>query len=103
MYNEFIKKLSVGKGCFSIGDYVDVVYKENFKDTQFYTYTGVVIALRKRGIATSFLVRKISHNVGVEKKFLCNSPLLFSVGVRKKQSVKMSKLYYLRKRSLKIT
>lgn len=98
-----MRRLSVGKGCFSVGDYVDVIYKENFKDTQFYTYTGVVIAFRKRGIATSFLVRKISHNVGVEKKFLCSSPLLISVGVKKKQNVRMSKLYYLRKRSLKIT
>lgn len=103
MYNEFMRRLNNGKVYFSVGDYVDVLYKENFKDTQPHTYTGVVIALRKRGIATSFLVRKISYNVGVEKKFLCNSPLLVSVTVKKKQNVRMSKLYYLRKRSLKIT
>jgi large subunit ribosomal protein L19 len=33
-------------------------------------YEGVVIGMRNRGVTSSFVVRKISHGEGVERRFM---------------------------------
>lgn len=62
-------------------------------------YEGVVIAKRNRGINSSFLVRKISHYEGVERRFMIYSPLVHAIEVVKRGVVRRAKLYYLRNRS----
>lgn len=62
-------------------------------------YEGVVIAKRNRGLNSSFMVRKISHGVGVERSFQTHSPLIDSITVKRRGDVRKSKLYYLRERS----
>lgn len=62
-------------------------------------FEGVVIARRNRGLNSAFTVRKISHNVGVERVFQTYSPLIDSITVKRRGHVKRAKLYYLRKLS----
>lgn len=62
-------------------------------------YEGVVVAKRNRGLNSSFIVRKISAGVGVERTFQVYSPLLDSVEVKRRGNVRRAKLYYLRDRS----
>lgn len=61
-------------------------------------YEGVVIALKKRGLNSSFTVRKISYNEGVERIFPLYSPRVDSIEVLKRGKVRRAKLYYLRER-----
>ena len=59
-------------------------------------FEGVVIAIKHRGLGSSFTVRKISNGVGVERTFQTHSPLIGSVKVKRKGDVRQAKLYYLR-------
>ena len=62
-------------------------------------YVGVVIAIRNRGLNSSFIVRKISSGEGVERTFQTYSPLIASIEIKRRGDVRRSKLYYLRERS----
>jgi len=62
-------------------------------------FEGVVIAIRNRGINSAFTVRKVSHGEGVERTFQTYSPLVDSITVKRRGSVRRAKLYYLRERS----
>ncbi len=76
----------------------------DFKDTKngvvkterLQAYEGVVIARHNNGISSSFTVRKISSNVGVERVFPLHSPMLESITVIRHGRVRRAKLYYLR-------
>ena len=62
-------------------------------------YEGVVIAIRKRGLNSSFIVRKMSSGEGVERTFQTYSPLIASIELKRRGDVRRAKLYYLRDRS----
>lgn len=62
-------------------------------------FEGVVIGMRGRGIQSSFVVRKVSFGVGVERVFPMHSPSVEKVKVVKRGSVRRAKLYYLRERT----
>ncbi len=59
-------------------------------------YEGVVIAKRNRGLTSSFVVRKVSHGEGVERRFLTYSPIIAKIEVIKRGVVRRAKLFYLR-------
>lgn len=59
-------------------------------------FEGVVIAKRNRGVHSAFTVRKISHNVGVERVFQTYSATVDSISVVRRGDVRRAKLYYLR-------
>ena len=59
-------------------------------------YEGVVIALRNRGLNSSFTVRKVSHGEGVERVFQTHSPSIADIEVKRRGKVRRAKLYYLR-------
>tara|TARA_B100001013_G_C24478406_1_gene390241 strand:+ start:177 stop:548 length:372 start_codon:yes stop_codon:yes gene_type:complete len=59
-------------------------------------FEGIVIGIKKRGLGSSFKVRKISNGIGVERTFLTHSPLIDSIKVKRKGDVRQAKLYYLR-------
>ena len=61
-------------------------------------FEGVVIAVKNRGINSSFTVRKISYGEGVERVFQTHSPLIDSIKVKRRGKVRRAKLYYLRGR-----
>lgn len=62
-------------------------------------YEGVVIAKRNRGITSSFVVRKVSHGEGVERRFMTYSPIVAKIQVVKRGVVRCAKLFYLRELS----
>ena len=62
-------------------------------------FEGVVIAKRNRGLNSGFIVRKISAGEGVERTFQTYSPVIASIEVKRRGSVRRAKLYYLRERS----
>ena len=60
---------------FSAGD--DVVVQVRVKEGErerLQAFEGVVIAIKNRGINSSFTVRKISHGEGVERVFQTHTP-----------------------------
>jgi large subunit ribosomal protein L19 len=62
-------------------------------------YEGVVIAISRRGLNSSFTVRKISHGEGVERVFQTHSPAISDITIKRRGQVRRAKLYYLRERS----
>lgn len=62
-------------------------------------FEGVVIGMRGRGVQSSFVVRKISFGVGVERIFPLHSPSIDKIKVVKKGRVRRAKLYYLREKT----
>ena len=61
-------------------------------------YEGVCIARAGHGVNESFTVRKISFGEGVERVFPLLSPMIESIEVKRRGSVRRAKLYYLRER-----
>ncbi len=61
-------------------------------------YEGVCIARAGSGINETFNVRKISFGEGVERLFPLLSPMIESIEVKRRGSVRRAKLYYLRER-----
>lgn len=82
---------------FSPGDtiVVQVKVKEGNRE-RLQAFEGVVIGRRNRGINSAFIVRKISHGVGVERTFQLHSKLVDSIKVKRRGDVRQAKLYYLR-------
>lgn len=82
---------------FSVGDTVRVFVKVIEGDKErLQPYEGVVIGRRGSGAKKTFMVRKISFAVGVERIFPLYSPIIDRIDVLKKGAVKKAKLYYLR-------
>lgn len=98
--NEELKRIGRQVPDFSPGDTlvvrVNVVEGDKKREQAF---EGVVIAKKNRGLRSSFIVRKISSGEGVERTFQTYSPLIASIEVKRKGSVRRAKLYYLRGRS----
>ena len=74
---------------------VQVKVKEGARE-RLQAFEGVVIAKRNRGLNSAFTVRKISHNVGVERVFQTYIPVVDSITVKRRGDVRRAKLYYLR-------
>src|SRR5579862_8054235 len=83
--------------AFGPGDTVKVYAKvvEGNKE-RIQMFEGVVIARRGSLNRACFTVRKISHQIGVERTFLVNSPRIDRVEVVRRGLVRRAKLYYLR-------
>ena len=65
---------------FSSGDTVVVSVKvKEGKRERIQAFEGVVVAIKNRGISSSFTVRKISYGEGVERVFQTHSPLIDSI------------------------
>lgn len=77
---------------------VNVKVKEGDRE-RVQAYEGVVIAIKNRGLNSSFTVRKISHGEGVERVFQTFSPTIADIKVKRRGHVRRAKLYYLRERS----
>ena len=83
---------------FRVGDTVRVhVRITEGSTTRIQPFEGVVIAFQGQGGARSFLVRKISFAVGVERSFPVHSPLIEKITVVRSGRVRRAKLYYLKR------
>ena len=85
---------------FKVGDTVAVVVRviEGGKERK-QTFQGVVIAINNRGVHSSFIVRKISHGIGVERTFMLHSRSIQEIRVVRPGLVRQAKIYYMRERS----
>jgi len=82
---------------FGIGDTVRVFVKVVEGDKErIQPFDGVVIARKGSQVRETFIVRKISFGVGVEKIFPVHSPAVDKIEVLKRGRVRRAKLYYLR-------
>jgi large subunit ribosomal protein L19 len=86
------------------GCQVDVHYliREGEKE-RVQIFSGMVIAVRGRGIRRSMIVRRIVQGEGVERTFPLHSPRVKDIVVTRRGDVRRAKLYYLRDRTGKST
>lgn len=91
------EQLRTGVPDFRVGDTVRVHYKivEGDKD-RIQVFQGVVIKRHRAGARSTFTVRKVSFNVGVERVFLTHSPRVDQVEIVSRGVVRRARLYYLR-------
>lgn len=84
---------------FSVGDTIAVstVVREGDKK-RIQIFKGIVISIKGSGLSKSFIVRKISSGVGVEKILPLNSPNVSKIEVLRRGAVRKAKLFYMRKR-----
>ncbi len=64
--------------------------------TRIQVFQGVVIGRSGEGIRETFTVRKVSFQVGVERKFPVHSPVIDHIEIVTRGDVRRAKLYYLR-------
>jgi large subunit ribosomal protein L19 len=92
-------KLSAGKEIpdFAPGDTLSVNVKvKEGERTRVQAYEGVCIGRAGSGLNENFTVRKISYGEGVERVFPLYSPMIESIKVVRRGTVRRAKLYYLR-------
>ncbi len=82
---------------FRVGDTIRVHYRivEGEKE-RIQVFQGVVIKRHRAGARSTFTVRKVSFNVGVERIFLTNSPRVDKIEVVSRGVVRRGRLFYLR-------
>ncbi|CAL4323779.1 50S ribosomal protein L19 [Buchnera aphidicola] len=85
---------------FRPGDTIEVkVWVIEGSKKRLQSFEGVVIAIKNRQLNSSFTVRKISNNEGIERVFQTHSHSINNILVKRKGFVRQAKLYYLRKRT----
>ncbi len=79
------------------GDTVKVAYKVIEGDkSRIQPFQGVIIRIHPHDGGGSFTVRRVTYNIGVERTFLFNSPLVDKVDVLRHGKVRRANLYYVR-------
>lgn len=85
---------------FRVGDTVRVHYKivEGDKE-RVQVFQGVVIKRHRAGVRSTFTVRKVSANIGVERVFLEHSPRVDKIEILFRGVVRRARLFFLRELS----
>tara|TARA_Y100000816_G_scaffold292580_1_gene288789 strand:+ start:1351 stop:1704 length:354 start_codon:yes stop_codon:yes gene_type:complete len=103
--NKYIQKVESAQlrddlPTFAPGDtiVVDVRVVEGSRE-RLQPFEGVVLSVKNRGLGSSFIVRKISNGIGVERTFQTHSPIIGSITVKRRGDVRQAKLFYLRERT----
>jgi large subunit ribosomal protein L19 len=91
------KDLRTHLPSFRVGDTVAVHYKIVEGDKlRVQVFRGVVIKRHRAGARSTFTVRKVSFNVGVERVFMLHTPRLERIEVLSRGVVRQARLHYLR-------
>lgn len=83
------------------GDVVRVAYVARLRDERIQYFTGVCMAIKLRGLGSSFTLRNVVDSVAVERRWPLYSPLIKDAEVLERKRVVRNKLYYLREKPLK--
>ena len=105
MNNNLVKEITASQlkkdiPEFGSGDTIRVnvrIIENNKQRVQ--AFQGVCLARRGSGVSETFIVRKVSNGVGVERTFPLHSPSISSIEVLKRGKVRRHKIYYLIKLS----
>ncbi len=82
---------------FRVGDTIKVNVKiVEGKRERIQAFEGLVMAIQGSGIGKTFVVRKVSGGVGVERTFPINSPIIDSIEIIRTGKVRQAKLGYIR-------
>ncbi|MEZ4464555.1 MAG: 50S ribosomal protein L19 [bacterium] len=76
---------------------VHVRIKEGDKE-RVQAFEGVCLRRHNSGVNSTFTVRKVSYNVGVERIFPVHSPMIERVEVVREGRVRQARIYFLRER-----
>lgn len=74
---------------------VTVIVKEANRQRE-QNFEGVVIALSRKGMRTTFTVRRVAHGEGVERVFQFYSPTIVDIKVVRRGDVRRAKIFYIR-------
>lgn len=84
---------------FNVGDTVKVHVKvKEGNRERIQVFEGTVIKRQNGGLRETFTVRRIAYNVGVERTFPVNAPIIEKIEVTRRGKVRRAKLFYLRDR-----
>ena len=85
---------------FGAGDTISVSFRivEGDKERQ-QVFQGVVISRKGRGIGEMVTIRKIVEEIGVERIFPLNSPMVAEIEMVRRGDARRAKLYFLRERT----
>jgi large subunit ribosomal protein L19 len=82
---------------FRVGDTIAVHYQIVEGDKlRVQVFRGIVIKRHRAGLRSTFTVRKVSFNVGVERIFMLHSPRVQAIEVLSRGVVRHGRLFYLR-------
>lgn len=82
---------------FRAGDTVRVNFRiiEGTKE-RIQAFEGLVVRIKRGGIGSTFTVRKVVSDIGVERTFPFYSPRIDSLDIIRSGKVRRAKLYYIR-------
>lgn len=84
---------------FNVGDTVKVHVKvKEGNRERIQVFEGTVLKRQNGGIRETFTVRRVAYNVGVERTFPLNAPIIEKIEVVRRGKVRRAKLFYLRNR-----
>ncbi len=91
------KNLRTDLPDFRVGDTVAVHYQIVEGDKlRVQVFKGIVLKRHRAGARSTFTVRKVSFNVGVERTFMLHTPRVQKIEVISEGVVRRARLFYLR-------
>jgi large subunit ribosomal protein L19 len=84
---------------FDIGDTINVHVRivEGDKE-RIQVFQGVLISRRHGGVNEMITVRRVADEIGIERTFPLNSPMISKIDIVRRADARRSKLYFLRDR-----
>ena len=86
---------------FTAGSYLSVTRADPYSPTGVTKFVGICIAKRNRGLGSTFILRNVINEIGVEMMFEQFSPAVKEIKVLKLERRRRAKLYYLRDKPAK--
>jgi large subunit ribosomal protein L19 len=84
---------------FRVGDTVKVHVKvKEGNRERIQVFEGTVMKKQNGGLRETFTVRRVAYNVGVERTFPVNAPIIEKIEIVRRGKVRRAKLFYLRNR-----
>lgn len=84
---------------FRVGDTVKVHVKvKEGNRERIQVFEGTVMKRQNGGLRETFTVRRVAYNVGVERTFPVNAPIIDKIEITRRGKVRRAKLFYLRNR-----